>query len=111
MIYLQMRKLIKQGLAIGEPTEGIATIKNAKVLNISLSTMGMIANVTILKYPPKNSIMGPKEEVVKCFALFCCSDERCDVDTFSAVNDSGLVYDGGIVVDEVFRCLFISKFK
>ncbi len=36
-----------------------------------------------------------------CFSLLCCGQKQCDADVFAAVNDSGLVYDGGLVIDEV----------
>ena len=39
---------------------------------------------------------------VACETLLCCMNKQCDADIFAAVNDSGLVYDGGIVVDESF---------
>lgn len=36
-----------------------------------------------------------------CMALLCCTTCVCDRDVFSAVVDSGLVFDGGLVVDPV----------
>lgn len=39
---------------------------------------------------------------ISCDALLCCMNKQCDADIFAAINDSGLVYDGGIVVDESF---------
>eukprot|EP01038_Epipyxis_sp_PR26KG_P007433 gene7433-10129_t len=40
---------------------------------------------------------------IACLALLCCNTKQCDRYVFSAVNDSGLVYDGGLVVDQYFR--------
>src|SRR4051812_38336835 len=48
---------------------------------------------------------------VPCIALLCCNYKQCDRDVFAAINDSGLVFDGGLVVDAVsfvvylFACL------
>ena len=41
------------------------------------------------------------DEVIQCGALLFCNNMQADIDTFSAVNDAGLVYDSGIVVDAV----------
>ena len=67
------------------------------------SSERMIEGIHIRNYPPKNSVMVPKDEFMECCALLCCSKEQCDVDVFAAINDTGLVYDGGVVVDEKFR--------
>lgn len=37
-----------------------------------------------------------------CSTLICAASMHCDSDVFAAINDSGLVYDGGIVVDDIF---------
>ena len=60
-----------------------------------------ILNGVQLTILPKNSIMGPKEEYLECSTLLLCMNAQCDVDVFTAVNESGLVYDGGVVVNEV----------
>lgn len=44
-----------------------------------------------------------ESKTLSCTTLLCCSEKKCDFDIFSAINDSGLVYDGGIVVDQNFR--------
>jgi len=44
----------------------------------------------------------PYDEVVMCGTLIMCENFHADIDVFSAINDSGLVYDGGIVVDSNF---------
>lgn len=38
---------------------------------------------------------------IECATLLCCMRKSCDADVFTAINESGLVYDGGVVVDEV----------
>ena len=54
----------------------------------------------------------PYDEVVMCGTLIMCEKFNADVDVFSAINDSGLVYDGGIVVDSNFcsvdPCIFAA---
>lgn len=42
-------------------------------------------------------------ETISCDTLVLCVNKQCDADTFAAINDAGLVYDGGIVVDHLFR--------
>ena len=41
--------------------------------------------------------------VIPCYSLLCCGTKYCDADVFAAINESGIVYDGGVVVDKV-RC-------
>lgn len=81
---------------------GIEVFPDSKILDVRISKTSVDA-VYVRKNPPKNSIMGPKEECIECCALFCCSTEQCDIDTFRAINDCGLVYDGGVVVDASFK--------
>uniref|UniRef100_UPI00358F2852 cilia- and flagella-associated protein 61 n=1 Tax=Myxine glutinosa TaxID=7769 RepID=UPI00358F2852 len=38
-----------------------------------------------------------------CDVLFCCYRRTLDQSTFQALNDAGLVYNGGLVVDNCFR--------
>lgn len=40
-------------------------------------------------------------DFINCRTLICCMDFYLDTDLHVAVNESGLVYDGGIVVDKV----------
>lgn len=48
-----------------------------------------------------NDDVTPQYSVIKCSSLLCCVRKSCDADVFSAMNESGLVYDGGAVVDQV----------
>jgi hypothetical protein len=101
-----MNALIEQGLK-GEGENKITIYRDATILDAHMSSnneVSQIVSITIRRNPPKNSIMGPKDETILCGALLCCSNEQCDVDTFTAVNECGLVYDGGIVVNEVKHC-------
>ena len=43
----------------------------------------------------------PNSVILACMALLLCNNQVCDRDVFSAVVDSGLVFDGGLVVDTV----------
>ena len=45
--------------------------------------------------------INPEPVMLACMALFLCTNSVCDRDMFSAVVDSGLVFDGGLVVDTV----------
>jgi hypothetical protein len=57
--------------------------------------------------PPNENLGAPRVEsssqfvTIECSSLLCCVRKSCDADVFAAINESGLVYDGGIVVDEV----------
>lgn len=86
-------------------------LRNTIILDVEIPSADDIAmdggsscmeGISIRKYPPKNSVMGPKEEFIECCTLICCSNLQCDVDMFTAVNECGLVFDGGLVVNEVF---------
>ena len=33
-----------------------------------------------------------------CGTLLFCGNLKCDLDVFQAINDSGIIYDGGVVV-------------
>ena len=50
--------------------------------------------------------------MLSCGTLLLCDRFSADIDVYSAVNDAGLVYDGGIVVDGNFcttdPCIFAA---
>ena len=48
-----------------------------------------------------NGDVTPQYSTIDCSALLCCVRRSCDADVFNAINESGLVYDGGAVVDQV----------
>lgn len=87
----------------------VTIYRNGKILDVDFSLQEeeesedppMINGVNIRILPPKSSVMGPKEEYIECSTLLLCMNYQCDVDVFTAVNESGLVYDGGVVVNEV----------
>lgn len=93
----------------------VTIYKNSKLLDVDFPATNdseteeieIIESVSIRIFPQKNSIMGPKDEIIECSTLLLCSNYQCDVDVFTAVNESGLVYDGGVVVDEV-RLIYIK---
>ena len=58
------------------------------------------------KYSLNSAMNKPTTTVIPSIALLCCGQRQCDTDVFSAINESGLVYDGGIVVDEVNVLIF-----
>ena len=41
--------------------------------------------------------------VLECGALLTCVHMNCDMDVFTAINECGLVFDGGVVVNSDFR--------
>lgn len=77
-------------------------IRDAKLLDCIMTTdETSISSVCVRVFPVQNSVMGPKDITVDCGCLLLCGNYECDTDIFSAVNDAGLIYDGGIVVNEV----------
>ena len=43
----------------------------------------------------------PESLTLPCFSLLCSNTKHCDSDVFTAINDCGIVFDGGVVVDQV----------
>lgn len=41
-------------------------------------------------------------EAVLCCCVLLADNRRCDTEFFAGINDAGLVYDGGLVVDSAF---------
>lgn len=109
----EINALVEGGLE-GEEEDGLPHVtvyNNLDILDVTFCTpVGaesgeehIVEGVSVRNYPPAGSIMGHKDEFLPCCAMLCCSHEQCDVDIFAAINDTGLVYDGGVVVDEFFR--------
>jgi hypothetical protein len=95
-----------------EPVPRIRVLRNSVLLDVNFPSAdeilaeggtGCIDSIHIRINPPKSSVMGPKEEFIECCALICCSNLQCDLDMFTAINECGLVFDGGLVVNEHFR--------
>ena len=98
---------------------GINIWRNCKLTHINIDSEfgGSIQSVEILKIPEEeddedndellkkksDKPVGPEAIKIACLAFIGASKLMCSVDVFSAVNDSGLVFDGGIVVDKNFR--------
>mmetsp|Transcript_25436 Transcript_25436/g.42865 ORF Transcript_25436/g.42865 Transcript_25436/m.42865 type:complete len:1363 (+) Transcript_25436:41-4129(+) len=109
----EINALIEMGIE-GDEDDGMPhiTVYNShEILDVQFgSPLGaeseeeqIIEGLNIRHYPTAGSVMGHKDDVLPCCAFICCSNEQCDVDVFAAINDTGLVYDGGVVVDENFR--------
>ena len=103
-------------------TSDVNIHRNCKVTHVNMSDdiNGSIQSIELLKYPDEDDddaedegsaarkrkmekVSGPEAIKLACFAFLGATKSLCSVDVFSAVNDSGLVYDGGIVVDKNFR--------
>ena len=54
----------------------------------------------------------PQFLTLECATLLCCARKSCEAGIFTAINESGLVYDGGVVVDEVshYQTLIPTEF-
>lgn len=74
-----------------------------EIAEVSLSRTGFLQAVDVKSLDEEATMVLQKEP---CAALFLCSDDKdytCERDVFSAINDCGLVFDGGLVVDLSFR--------
>lgn len=92
---------------------------NSNISEVSLSRNGFLQTVEIdQKIDDSLAIInadGEKKDSessnirVNCSALLLCSGEdyqSCERDIFAAINDSGLVFDGGLIVNMVSLYLF-----
>ena len=86
-------------------------IKNGfEIVDVDLTKFGSVQGVQIrsLAADSSNEDGPPKIVTLNCFSLLCCNSKFCDTDVFAAINESGIVYDGGVVVDKVWRHFFIA---
>lgn len=77
-----------------------------EIEDVSIGRNGLIERVIWRNLYPPEEVEEDVEPVptigsISCAALLCCNDQQCDKDVFCAINDSGLVFDGGLVVDNV----------
>ena len=82
-------------------SSGVVLHRGFDVVNVQFSTYGAIEGVTIKNVNEDVNQQAPT--ALPCFSLICCNKKYCDPDVFTAINDCGIVYDGGIVVDKDFR--------
>jgi len=74
-----------------------------EIVDVQLTKFGSIESVQL------QSVARDAEEgggggglvTMNCYSLLCCGTKYCDSDVFAAINDSGIVFDGGVVVDKV----------
>jgi hypothetical protein len=100
--------VITSAIEFNLQASALAVHKGFEVSNIELASNGCIEAVKIVKNGAieENKDNGNTSKAaavsLPCSSLLCCRKKTCDVDMFSAINDSGLIYDGGIVVDKYF---------
>lgn len=99
---------------------GMTIYKGFAIVDVNFSHTGKVASVVLKdknfneKFVEEQKLAGKprsrteeKEDgddgtrLIPCLSLLCCGPKQCGPDVFTAVNESGLVYDGGLVVDEV----------
>ena len=80
------------------------------VNDVNLSANGFLQNVQLERKARQIDMdedgLSPRSHqvTVSCTALLLChSTHLPDKDVFTAINESGLVFDGGLVVDQSFR--------
>lgn len=99
---------------------GVKVFWEHSVLDVTLSRTGFVQSVDVRSNVPKkggdetssqaaegDAAQDSEERTesgalrIPCIAVLCCHTALCDRDVFAAVNDCGLVFDGGMVVDAV----------
>jgi len=86
--------------------EHLAIFSNSPV-DVNSSTRdestSMTGSIALSSFEGESSAF-TKEEIIQSYSiLFLCDKYNVDPSIFSATNNNGLVYDGGIVVDASFR--------
>jgi len=94
----------------GLQASGVTCYFNSKVLDVALSNAKLLDGVLIETITePHPDDLTPKvvksEHHLSCGTLLCCTELSCELDTFTAVNESGLIFDGGLIVDNDCRTI------
>lgn len=82
---------------------------DSTITGIGQSNSGNVENVVVAVRrsgsKADRSSEGSSEDtvVISCSTILTVNKMQCDVDVFSATNNSGLVFDGGLVVNAEFR--------
>lgn len=100
-----------------------AALRNLKVSGINVKFGYDLADVQMTKFGGIESVLlkkidmvaadggvvvdpdapvEPENVTLPCFSLLCANTKHCDSDVFTAINDCGIVFDGGVVVDQNF---------
>jgi hypothetical protein len=87
-------------------SSGVVIHRGWDISDVELSPNSKVENVTIKKLDAELTAGGEEyaanTQILPCFSLICCESKNCDPDVFTAINESGIVYDGRIVVDKDF---------
>lgn len=82
------------------PSEGKSGKVNNSNQSVSMATTATTANES----KDKDSLMNAGPIRLNCIALCFCGlqeQQSCERDIFAAINDCGLVFDGGLIVNMV----------
>ena len=79
---------------------GVKVHFGCKVVDVQFFDSSPIHSIEIQTIETE-SRSGDSESLIKCCALLTCVEKVIDTDLYASINDAGLVYDGGIIVDEV----------
>jgi hypothetical protein len=124
-----LHKQVNETISIALRDSGINVYMGHNIIDVKFSGSGMIESVEVEMNDSRRAVLEELEgmgselkssyheqdsrrsstvggsygrrSTVKCTTLLCCGQKQCEADVFAAINDSGLVYDGGVVVDEV----------
>lgn len=82
---------------------GVYVRMGFEIIDVQLTKFGSIESVTLKSVVGEGEGMDGLAETMtlQCFSLLCSGAKYCDSDVFTAVNDCGIVFDGGMVVDKV----------
>lgn len=103
---------VSEAIIRGLRSSGVVLHRSSKIKDVKFSSYDRIESVVVEKIPSKADISAaqlsgkeliPEITELPCFSLLTCNAKSCDPDLFTAVNNSGIVYDGGVVVDRNFR--------
>lgn len=100
---------------------------NTSIIDVNLNKSGFVQSIElnqipIIKQDDSEEFFAVAPAKVNCGTILFCNGQKnisCDRDMFAAINDCGLVFDGGLIVDTQFRtvdpCIFgvsdYSKFS
>eukprot|EP01041_Mallomonas_annulata_P004244 gene4244-8440_t len=86
----------------------VTILHDHEIVTVSKSPAGYVSSVTVrpcsvTNHNNNNEDRNNNLQDFPCGTLLTCNRMMCNVDIFTAINECGLVYDGGVVVDKDFR--------
>ena len=104
--------IFAEAIIRGLRSSGVTVHRLHDVKDVTINDQNRLESVTIRKLFTKEDMAAARlagkemvEELVEvpAFTLLTCTSKSCDPDLFTAINESGIVFDGGVVVNKDFR--------